>query len=846
MVLATKPPSFQHFKILIFLCIVYNLKVSFGLDTLSTGRPLYRNETLISEGGKFELGFFFPGNTLKFSYVGIWYKDILSTTVWVANRETPIRQYSENPRLVLDADGRLIIFSDLNETIWALNISAGLSAAPKKAILHDDGNFVLSDGRSVIWQSFDYPTDTWLPGGKIGIDGSSINKVQRLTSWKSWDDPTPGNFSVGIDPSRSPEIFMWMNQSQIMWRSGAWKGNTFDNFPSSSSYGQMYFNHITNSQSNYFTLNLSTSTVFGYTITYDGELRHWKGRERVEGNELELLASYPGDTCNSLGLCGPNSFCKSSNSPPCICYKGFTPRSLEEWQFANWSGGCINTKPLQCFNGFYSLYGMSMPINSQHLDFESPQICQSACSGNCICTAYAYSNSTCSLWTGYLLGSRVTEDSQKDLFVRSSEVLLAGDKSNDPKNSNDPKDSDVPIAVFIAIPLLIVISLTYLLWRIWRKKHMKQEAGESNEDLLYLNLEISSKQNTDSNNIDAGSSILGREKKGFNLPQFSFSSISAATNNFSPENKLGEGGFGPVYKGKLFDGHSVAVKRLSKRSEQGLEELRNETVLIAKLQHRNLVRLLGCCIEQDEKILIYEYMPNKSLDCFIFDPSKQVLLDWNIRVQIIEGIAQGLLYLHQHSRLRIIHRDLKASNILLDNEMNPKISDFGMARIFGGDVLQANTNRIMGTYGYMSPEYAMEGLFSIKSDVFAFGVLLLEILSGKKNTGFRHSDCLSLLGYAWELWRTDRALELIDSNLELPASFLPLRFIHVGLLCVQESPADRPTMSDVLAMFGNELFKLVSPKRPAFTPGGSVSSGIDKAEHFSVDNILTVSVMDGR
>ncbi|XP_074329636.1 G-type lectin S-receptor-like serine/threonine-protein kinase B120 isoform X2 [Apium graveolens] len=836
MVSARRPSSFQQLKILIFLFIFYNLKVSFGLDTLSTGRPLYENEILISKVGKFELGFFSPGSSNN-SYVGIWYnyKYIQDREiVWVANRETPIRKNS-NPRLVLDADGSLIIFSDLNETIWALNISAGLSSVPKKGIIHDGGNFVLSDERTVIWQSFDYPTDTWLPGGKLGIDGSLINKEQQLTSWKDWDDPAPGNFSVGIDPGKSPELFMWMNQSQIVWRSGAWKGNTFDNFPSSLSNGLMYFSHFTSNQSNYFTLNISTSTTFRYTITYDGELRQWKGK-LAEGSLWEVLSSYPSDTCNMFGLCGPNSFCKNKSSPPCICYKGFEPRFMEEWQSANWSGGCISTKPLQCFNEFNPVSGISMPINSRSLNLESSQICESACLGNCSCTAYAYNGGRCSLWSDDLLGSRVTDNSQEDLFVRSSEGRLARDKSKS-------KDSNIPIAVFIAIPLLIIVSLTCLFWRIWSKKHMKQEVGESNEDLLYLNLEISGTQYTDSNDIDADST-LGREKKVFNLPQFSFSSITAATNNFSPENKLGEGGFGPVYKGKLFDGNLVAVKRLSKRSGQGLEELRNETVLIAKLQHINLVRILGCCIDQDEKILIYEYMPNKSLDCFIFDPSKQVLLDWSKRVQIIEGIAQGLLYLHQHSRLRIVHRDLKASNILLDHEMIPKISDFGMARIFGG--LQANTNRIMGTYGYMSPEYAMEGLFSIKSDVFAFGVLLLEILRGKKSTGFYHSDCLSLLGYAWELWRTDRALELIDSTLELPTSFLTLRYIHVGLLCVQESPADRPTMCDVLAMFGNELFKLVSPKRPAFTSGGSVSSGIDKAGHCSVDNILTVSVMDGR
>jgi serine/threonine protein kinase len=258
--------------------------------------------------------------------------------------------------------------------------------------------------------------------------------------------------------------------------------------------------------------------------------------------------------------------------------------------------------------------------------------------------------------------------------------------------------------------------------------------------------------------------LEGNQLSGAELPFYNFSCMSLATNNFSEENKLGQGGFGPVYKGKLPSGEEIAVKRLSRRSGQGLEEFKTEMMLIAKLQHRNLVRLMGCSIQGDEKLLVYEFMPNKSLDRFLFDPIKQTQLDWARRYEIIEGVARGLLYLHRDSRLRIIHRDLKASNILLDENMNPKISDFGLARIFGGNQHEANTARVVGTYGYMSPEYAMEGLFSVKSDVYSFGVLLLEILSGRRNTSFRHSDDSSLIGYVSISYKAHQFVNLIYTS----------------------------------------------------------------------------------
>ncbi|THG01843.1 hypothetical protein TEA_009994 [Camellia sinensis var. sinensis] len=302
------------------------------------------------------------------------------------------------------------------------------------------------------------------------------------------------------------------------------------------------------------------------------------------------------------------------------------------------------------------------------------------------------------------------------------------------------------------------------------------------------------------------------------LPIIDFDKILVATDNFSTTNKLGEGGFGPVYKGRLEDGHQVAVKRLSRHSGQGVEEFKNEIVLISKLQHRNLVRLLGCCIEGEEKVLVYEYMTNKSLDTFLFDATKRVKLDWATRFHIIQGIARGLLYLHRDSCLRVIHRDLKANNILLDNDMNPKISDFGLAQTFRVTQELANTHRVMGTFGYMSPEYAMGGLFSEKSDVYSFGVLLLEMVSGMRNTSFHyHEKYLNLLGYAWELYNEGQASDVVDEVVVDSCSLSAvLRCVRIGLLCVQDHVADRPTVSIVVLMLSNEM-DLPHPKQPTFT-----------------------------
>ncbi|KAG7975915.1 hypothetical protein I3843_06G123900, partial [Carya illinoinensis] len=654
------------------------------------------------------------------------------------------------------------------------------------------------------WESFDHPTDTWLPGAKLGVD--KAGKVpKQLISWTDSEDPSPGlfSFSLRLDPNGSSEYILEWNRSQVYWSSGVWDGNTFVFVPELKLNNVFNFSFVSNENETYFTYSrFDTSLMSHFVINSTGQIQQLTWLSSVQ--PWGLFWAQPASLSNVYAFCGPFGIYDDNSSNICDCPKGFEPFSDTQTRLNVWSGGCLRKHPLQCgnLNGkgewFLKIPNIKFPVNSKAYLAVNARRCELACMNNCSCTAYAHNSSGCLLWEGALLNLQRPSDggeAGQDIYLR----LAAG-----------------------------------------------EEAASSNDLMLF---DLSTEIHAISEGTNTKENDKKRGKKDVELPLFSYESVSAATDNFSTANKLGEGGFGPVYKGKLLKGQEIAVKMLSKRSGQGLEEFRNETTLIAKLQHRNLVKLLGCCIEGDEKILIYEYMPNKSLDFYLFDPTKKKMLDWGTRIHIIEGIAQGLLYLHQYSRLRIIHRDMKPSNILLDSEMNPKISDFGLARIVGDNEIQANTNRIVGTFGYMSPEYAMEGLYSIKSDVFSFGVLLLEIVSGKKNTGFYNHGSLNLLRYAWELWRDGQSLELIDSTIEYPSSTSTLvRYIKIGLLCVQESPADRPTMPDVVSMISNEYAPLPTPKQPAFTAGRNLMHTyptINSAENCSI-NSVTVSRMEAR
>jgi len=296
---------------------------------------------------------------------------------------------------------------------------------------------------------------------------------------------------------------------------------------------------------------------------------------------------------------------------------------------------------------------------------------------------------------------------------------------------------------------------------------------------------------------------------------FSYSELRSATENFCSSNLLGEGGYGSVYKGKLSDGKVVAVKQLSQSSNQGKMQFAAEIETISRVQHRNLVRLYGCCLESKTPLLVYEYLENGSLDHALFGKGS-LNLDWPTRFEICLGVARGIAYLHEESTIRIVHRDIKASNVLIDADLNPKISDFGLAKLYDDKKTHVITN-VAGTFGYLAPEYAMRGHMTEKVDVFAFGVVALEIVAGESNyQNALDEGTTYIFERVWELYENGRPLEFVDPKLTEYDAYEVLRVIRVALHCTQGSPHKRPSMSRVVAMLNGDADAAEDVAKPSY------------------------------
>ncbi|XP_057458966.1 G-type lectin S-receptor-like serine/threonine-protein kinase At4g27290 isoform X2 [Lotus japonicus] len=812
--------SILHGMLLISNLLLLFSQFTFATDTITNLDSLPDDgTTLVSNDGTFELGFFNPGSSSN-RYVGIWYKNIqVRTVVWVANRDNPIKDNSS--KLIISQDGNLVLLNKNNSILWSTNTTA--KAASPVAQPLDTGNLIVRDEKdnnsnneeSFLWQSFDHPCDTLLPGMKIGWDRKSgINRL--FTAWKNWDDPSSGNLTAATVLTRNPEWVIWKDSVEF-FRSGPWSSAVLE-FTNNPIYD---FQFVNNEDEVYYTFTLKNSSVISINVLN----QTLSLRQRLiwipESKTWSIYRILPQDSCDIYNVCGPNGNCMLDKSPRCQCLNGFEPRSPQQWNALYWTEGCGRSEKWSCGvknrDGFSRFGSMKLPDTTNSWIDENMTLedCKAKCLQNCSCSAYANLNpsgggSGCSIWFGDLLDLRVSQSGQ-DLYVRTD--VSNTDSIYRHRTSRRRKK----IGLAITIPGLAILVMVLAIYYICKTKTEKKEKDEGRDEDL-------------------------------ELPFFDFATILNATNNFSIDNKLGEGGFGPVFKG-LIGGQEIAVKRLSRTSGQGVKEFKNEVILCSKLQHRNLVKVVGCCIEGEEKMLLYEYMPNKSLDSFLFDSVQSKLLDWSTRFNILHGIARGILYLHQDSRLRIIHRDLKVSNILLDNDMNPKVSDFGMARMCGGDQIEGRTNIIVGTYGYMAPEYATDGLFSIKSDVFSFGVLLLEIISGKKNSALTYqSQDHNLIGHAWRLWKKGIPHELIDDCLKDSCKLEEVvSCIQIGLLCLQHHPDDRPNMASVVLMLSSEN-ALPQPKEPGFLFKKVSNEGEHSPEKqtFSSMNEISLSLLNPR
>ncbi|KAI7753596.1 hypothetical protein M8C21_021430 [Ambrosia artemisiifolia] len=432
---------------------------------------------------------------------------------------------------------------------------------------------------------------------------------------------------------------------QTSWRStddpspGPYNGITFSGWANYAPYATpaSIYHVIVNQNEIYITFTSNSNTTTLRTLlTPDGKLEILQ--LKFLNPEWTLIATLPVDYCDIYGVCGSYGSCNTATSPNCGCLKGFELKHSDDTNPDNNTSVCTRSTALDCGpeEGFQKFSSMKLPDteNAVYRSNMSLLDCEVACKNNCSCTAYA-----------------------------NPDVTPGGDGC-----------------------------------LLWFGDLIDVRVFPQNGQDLYVRLAASELSGRPKNTLNKEFKGNGSQIGSAEVSLFSLAKISRATNDFSVDNKLGEGGFGPVYKGVLEEGHEIAVKRLSKSSVQGLVEFENEVTCVAKLQHRNLVKLLGYCIKGDEKMLIYEYLPNKSLDYFLFaDKSRKSLLDWSHRFNIIHGIARGLLYLHQDSRLKVVHRDLKAGNILLDYHMCPKISDFGLARMFKEGESEANTKRVVGT-----------------------------------------------------------------------------------------------------------------------------------------------------
>ncbi|GJM97651.1 hypothetical protein PR202_ga14591 [Eleusine coracana subsp. coracana] len=682
--------------------------------------------------------------------------------------------------------------------VWSTNISAAATDSSHNgtvAVISDIGNLVLrrheEDGE-VLWQSMDHPTDTWLPGFRIGLN-KLTGEVQTLTAWKNYGDPAPGAYSLGIDPNGTSQFFISWNRTTRFWGSGEWNGDIFSGIPEMTSHYIYNFEFVSGANASYFTYSLQDPSVISRLVMdISGQIRQLTWVPSLE--QWMLIWTEPHQLCDVHAVCGAFGVCDEKGEPLCSCLSGFRPVSAGDWELGDRTLGCRrNTPPQLCDdNAFLLMQGISLPRRNPSFAQASSaeEDCRLVCMRNCDCNAYAY-GSGCALWYGDLVNlQKLADDTAgggNGLFVRMSATM----------------DDDVPskgrkktIALASSLAAILALSATLSIFVMMMYKRRQRT-------VMRLRHQAAS-------------------EGGYLLMAFKYSDVRRATRNFSE--KIGGGSFGSVYKGTLPGGNcncnasSVAVKRLEGLPCLGEKQFRNEVRTIGTIHHVNLVRLRGFSSRGTDRLLVYDYMPNGSLDKALFfgrsRPGAAMstttpVLSWRARFQIALGAARGLLYLHDGCRDRIIHCDVKPENILLDGDLVAKVADFGMAKLVGREFSRVLTT-VRGTIGYLAPEWISGVPITVKADVYSYGMVLMEIISGRRNArccsssspeeekGMMVSEYFPLVA-ARMVSRGEPLVGLLDDRLKGDVDERELdRACRVACWCVQDDEADRPTMEQVV------------------------------------------------
>ncbi|XP_066362684.1 G-type lectin S-receptor-like serine/threonine-protein kinase At2g19130 [Miscanthus floridulus] len=782
------PPYYTLFWLLFSLGYSSPACAAAYSNTLMTGEALIAGERLISSNGKFALGFFqtgsskYSGNiTLPNWYLGIWFNKIPKfTVVWVANRDKPITEPSLNQsiKLTVSGDGKLVLINHVtNSEIWSTQIGNRTKTSTNiTAVLSDNGNLVVQDASKparIWWQSFDHPTDVILPGGKIGrnkVTGLMYSLVSKMNSV----DPSSGSYCMELDPS-SPKQYVdkLCNTSIVYFSTGEWNGQYFTSVPEMSGNAFATAKFVETHEEEYLTYYTFDETVTTICLLdSDGLTKQLLWVSALQ--DWEMIYVQPKASCDVFAVCGPFTVCNDNALPMCICMTGFSVKSPKDWSLNDRRGGCIRNNILECSKNkstkestdqFFSISSVRLPYDAQAMEaVPTVQECMEVCLRDCNCTGYSYSKGVCSIWQGDLVNVKqyngTTGTNGEILYLR-----LAAEELQSWENSGRRK-MIIGVAFGASLSSLVLFVLVILLIIRRNKRKLCDHP----------------------NKIKDGGGVLA----------FGYVDLQRATNNFSE--KLGGGGFGNVFKGILNDSNTIAVKTLD-GARQGDKQFRAEISTIGMIQHVNLVKLIGFCCERDKRMLVYEHMVNRSLDAHLFR-STGTLLNWSTRYKIAIGIAKGLSYLHENCRDCIIHCDVKPENILLDEAFVPKIADFGMAKLVGREFSRVLTT-MRGTVGYLAPEWISGVAITQKVDVYSYGMVLLEIISGRRNSLV---ECTSNGDQAiyFPMQAASKLIQgdvqsLLDQQLQGEINMHEVETAcKVACWCIQESEFYRPTMGEVV------------------------------------------------